>query len=254
MNRLNERLQPWIEAEAGSPGPPPDAVTDCWARIVADVERGSFPEVDVRPPPAPRAPHLWLVVMLLGAGLAGVIAYAAQSTSDPVATDPPLAPAPVIAASSPSPAPAIAAPSAVPSSPSLPTVASSRVADPPLADPALAVQAVATRSRPRTANTAVEADTFTAELRLLAAGQSALSSDDHAGALRIADQYQRTYPKGHFTEDRDALRALALCGAGAPKAAAAARRFLRAYPNSIHAARVRNACEQPTEVPVQNSP
>ncbi|MFY0533190.1 hypothetical protein [Nannocystis pusilla] len=113
--------------------------------------------------------------------------------------------------------------------------------------PAEPVKPVAPKTRPPRPTPAVEQDTFAAELRLLAQGQAALNRHDHAGALKIADQYQKTYPKGHFMEDRDALRVVALCGAASPRAATAARRFLRTYPSSIHAARVRDACAVPSD-------
>lgn len=248
MNRLTEHLQPLIDAEQQSPGPSPEVLAVCWDRIAAAVQAGDFPALDVPPPTRPRGPYVMLVAMLLGASLVGGIAYATRDTAPaapvvvaapspaPVVVSPPRpSPAPVVVTASPPPPVAV-----VPDAPGEPTPA--------------VLKAVTPKPRPRPASATDEVDTFAAELRLLASGQAALSRDDHEGALRIADEYQRTYPRGHFIEDRDALRAVALCSAASPKAASAARRFLRTYPNSIHAIRVHDECDSPDADPDRPSP
>lgn len=249
MNRLAERLEPLIDAEQRSPGPAPEVVAVCWDRIAAAVQAGDFPTLDVPPPARPRGPYVWIVAMLLGASLVGGLAYATRGTppATSITAEAPL-PAPVVASPPrPSPAPAIV--------PAAPTPAPATIVPEAPGEPTPPVlKAVVPRPRQRPAGTTEDADTFAAELRLLAAGQAALSRDDHEGALRIADEYQRTYPRGHFIEDRDALRVVTLCSAASPLAAAAARRFLRTYPNSIHAIRVRDECDSPAAAPARPSP
>lgn len=248
MNRLGELLQPLLDAEQQNPGPAPEAVADCWDRIATDVQRGSFPTLDVPPPASPRSPVLWLsIVVLAGVSLVGAIAYVLRDAAE-------LAPAAPVAVPAPS------APTLVLPSPPAPSIAGAPPTPPPVppeepperAEPAAPAEPIKSTPKPRPPRVAladVEEDTFAAELRLLAQGQAALNRDDHAAALKIADQYQKTYPKGHFIEDRDALRVVALCGAASSKGATAARRFLRAYPNSIHATRIRDACALPSDSP-----
>lgn len=240
MNRLGKLLQPLIDAEQRGPGPVPEAIADCWVRIAADVQRGSFPPLDVPPLAPPRSPFLWLAVVLVGAGLVGGGVYASRDSAerarDPAVAQPKIAPS------------AAPAPTIVAVAPDPPPVPSAEPAEPVKnVEPVAPVAAKPRPSRPTAPTATVDEDTFAAELRLLAQGQAALNRDDHAGALKIADRYRHTYPRGHFTEDGDALRAVALCSAGAPRATAAARRFLRAYPTSIHASRVRDSCAMPAD-------
>lgn len=241
MTQLGERLRPLLDAEQRSPGPTPEAVADCWNRIAADFERGSFPVVDVPPPAKPYGTILWLAVALLGAGLLGGVAYSLRDTSEPVPVSLPFEPPTTVS-------PPLAA--RAPEQPRLSTP--SPAYDPPPAPPATEPPPIAAKPaaipkpravRPATSTVQVEEDTFAAELRLLAQGQAALSRDDHAEALRIAELYKKTYPKGHFAEDGDALQIVARCSSGATRALEAARRFLRAHPRSIHAARVREVCD-----------
>jgi len=255
MNRLGELLQPLIDAEQRSPGPAPQAVTDCWDRIAADVRRGSLPAIDVPPPAPSRSPLLWATVIVLGVALLGAVAYVSRGSNElaPSATISAPAPFDPSRTAPPSSAPAVVDPQpALQALPVAPQPVLQALPEEPFepADSASSVKRVTRAIRPnRTADATVEEDTFAAELRLLADGQAALNRGDHALALEIADQYQKTYPDGHFREERDALRVIALCAARSPKAAAAARRFLRAAPNSIHATRVRDACAVSTDTP-----
>lgn len=241
MTNFGKMLQPLLDAEQRSPGPTPEVVEDCWNRISADFQRGMLPALDVPPPSPAHGTSLWLVVGLLGAGLLTAALYTFRpsdpalttelSRADPVLPVPdrstPIVPSP--------PLPVTPEPAARPSAATAP--------EEPRKDPNPVSPVAKPRTNGRASSPAiVEEDTFAAELRLLAQGQAALSRHDHAEALRIADQYQNTYPKGQFTEDNDALRVVTLCESAARKRFDAARRFLRAHPRSIHAARMRDAC------------
>lgn len=245
MTRLDELLRPLLDDEAQHSGPTPEVAAECWQRIAADLGRGTLPSIDVPPPAAPRSATLWIALAILGAAMAAAVLYNFFRDDLPAATEPP-ASTPVVALVPPVPPQLVAVPvdrTPVPA----PSPASALPEEPARAKPAPGSLAPPS-PRPRQVRTAVPApadeDTFAAELRLLAQGHAALSRRDFAEALQVADRYRRTYPKGHFLEDRDALRALALCGAGDAKAAEVARRFLRAHPDSIHAVRVRDACDR----------
>lgn len=247
MTRLDELLRPLLDDEAQRPGPTPEVAAECWQRIAADLGRGALPPIDVPPPAAPRSTTLWIALAVLGAAMAAAVLYTLLRADIPAAIEPP-ASAPVVVLAPPAPPQPVAepvdrAPVLAPSPASAPPEEPAREVPVPgsLAPPS-------PRPRPRpirsAALTPTDEDTFAAELRLLAQGHAALSRHDFAEALQVADKHRRTYPKGHFLEDRDALRALALCGAGDAKAAEAVRRFLRAHPDSIHAVRVQDACDR----------
>jgi hypothetical protein len=243
MTKLGKMLQPLIDAEQHAPGPTPEVVAACWSRIAADFQHGTLPALDVPPPTRARNSALWLTLGLLGAGVLAAALYAFRADDPAATTDISEADIVPVLVVKPPPAPKILAPSLPVAPATEPEPVPEELPDPsPIAPVA--------KSRPgRPSNNAptVDQDTFAAELRLLAEGQAALSRDDYAEALRIADLYRKTYPKGHFTEDSDALRVITLCASSARNASDAARRFLRARPRSIHAARVREACELPAD-------
>jgi outer membrane protein assembly factor BamD (BamD/ComL family) len=79
------------------------------------------------------------------------------------------------------------------------------------------------------------------ELRAIAQARRLLGHDPQA-ALSLLDRVARAHPSGYFVEEREALRVLALMAAG--QSAQAKRRadaFLRVYPSSPFADRVRAA-------------
>lgn len=82
-----------------------------------------------------------------------------------------------------------------------------------------------------------------AESELIAAAHRALLGGDASSALaRIAD-YDARFPHGALREERDLERVLALCAAGrGAESRAAARRFLRSYPDSPSVGRAAGAC------------
>lgn len=89
-----------------------------------------------------------------------------------------------------------------------------------------------------------------AEVLLIAGAHSALQADDPAGALILLDEHARRFPAGALGEERDACRVASLCALGRnAEARAAAARFLGAFPNSPHAARVRASCGAAEEPP-----
>jgi hypothetical protein len=84
------------------------------------------------------------------------------------------------------------------------------------------------------------------EARLLREADAALRSGDTARAAGLLADHARQFPHGVLVEERDAQRVLVLCAAGQEDdARAEASRFLRAYPESPLAGRVRLACARP---------
>jgi len=240
MTNFGKMLQPLIDAEQRAPGPTPAAVADCWARIAADFQQGVLPALDVPPHRRARNPPLWLTVGLLGAGILAAALYTFRPIEPIPTTNIPEADIVQVLVVKPTAAPELPTPSL----PVVPALATATVPEQIPDEPSPAPPVAKSRTSRSTKNaTTVEEDTFAAQLRLLAQGQAALSRGNHAEALRIADVYQKTYPRGHFTEDRDALRILTLCASSARNASDAARRFLRGYPRSIHATRILDACD-----------
>jgi hypothetical protein len=86
-------------------------------------------------------------------------------------------------------------------------------------------------------------DVVTEEAALLRAAQAALSRGDGAGAMARLDEHASRFPGGALTEERQALRAHALCALGrAADARAAASAFVAQSPRSPLAAQVRRSC------------
>ena len=73
------------------------------------------------------------------------------------------------------------------------------------------------------------------------AARGALRGGDAAGALRKLDELGTRFPGGVLAQEREALAIEALYTTGQRAAASArAEAFLRAYPNSPHATRLRS--------------
>jgi hypothetical protein len=82
-----------------------------------------------------------------------------------------------------------------------------------------------------------------AEMEVIAEAREALRSGEGARALVLLDEHAHRYPSGALGEERDALRVASLCALGrVAEARAAATQFLRTFPESPHAARVRASC------------
>jgi hypothetical protein len=85
--------------------------------------------------------------------------------------------------------------------------------------------------------------TLAEENRLLARARAALIDDRPEQALARLDEHARRFPDGILSEERQALRAVALCEAGRDaEGDAAAEAFLREHPQAALAQRVRSTC------------
>jgi hypothetical protein len=81
------------------------------------------------------------------------------------------------------------------------------------------------------------------EIDLVKQAGRALAAGDHARALRVLDEHAREFPDGALTEDRSALRVLALCAAGrVDEGSRAKQAFADRWPRSVHADRLEDGC------------
>jgi hypothetical protein len=83
------------------------------------------------------------------------------------------------------------------------------------------------------------------EIALIGEAQRALGAGDPARALQLADQHAARFPSGQLSEERAAVRVLAICALGRGDAKAQAERFLRERAASPAAGHVRKACGLP---------
>jgi hypothetical protein len=81
------------------------------------------------------------------------------------------------------------------------------------------------------------------ELRAIARARVLVGRDPGA-ALALLQRVAREHPRGFFVEERRALTVLALAALDRDEAAPHAADFLRDYPRSPHAARVRAAVDR----------
>ncbi len=85
--------------------------------------------------------------------------------------------------------------------------------------------------------------TIDAEARLVRSALSARRSGNAALALRLLDEYARTYPSGVFAEESAAERIFALCDLRRFDEARTERvEFVRAHPDSLLTDRVKTSC------------
>ena len=121
------------------------------------------------------------------------------------------------------------------------------IARPPSGDPA---QPRPLRPPPRAAPrparepTTAPSDDVVAEMTLLEQARVHLRAGRGGDALAIVEEHVRRFPGGHLGEERDALRVLASCMLTERRTSALSlkREFLRRYPRSTYAERVRAAC------------
>ncbi len=170
---------------------------------------------------------LALSASLVGAGVAGPIAYyewqQAPAAAPMVQVAPPLSELALPPAPSPEVAPAEALP-----------LTTREAVD---ADGAASATRPPARSDTRGASASAA---LTAELGAIDGARRALARGDAGGALSQLDAYSRSYPRGRLALEAEVLRIDALAQAGRRSAAKQrAAQFLKRYPNSVLASRVR---------------
>lgn len=88
------------------------------------------------------------------------------------------------------------------------------------------------------------ASTLGAEIALLDAARTAIGIGAFEEALRLVERHRREHPRGMLRRDSEVLAIEALFERGdRPQASLRARRFLDAFPDDPHAARVRDIAE-----------
>jgi hypothetical protein len=164
-----------------------------------------------------------------------------QPPAEPASVDP----APTEAASA-EPAPldpaATAAPTQQPASKPAPASGSAALSR-PTGSPASAKPDLDGEARAAAARAASDerAARLRAERQQIGSAKDMLKRGDAAGALRVLDQVARDYPDGMSAQERESLAITALARAGNRAAARArAEAFLRAWPNSLFAAQVKD--------------
>jgi hypothetical protein len=138
----------------------------------------------------------------------------------------------------PAPAEVSAPATATPPASDLPTesAAGTAISLPPTKDEARALAPPAAPRKPNREAT----DSVREQLALVDRARKALGLGDVPGALRELDRYDRDFPSGMLSEEVLLLRVEALAARGDRAGSEAlARRFLAAYPRSVHAGRVR---------------
>lgn len=243
MNQQRDPLRDLIADEAASMVSPLDLRDRVWSRLDAAVKAGAAPRPELLAAPM-RNGVPWKLLVLLGLLAASLaIAWLGETHERP--------PTPVLSASPlPTPPPPASTPAPIPSITSLrePPLDAPPSAEPPVREsPPPTTPTPASKRRSVTRPTADTHDTgdsddFAAELRLIARAQAAEHAGDTATALKLLRLHARDYPNAHFLQDREALRAVVLCNAEDPRGKKLAASFLAAYPDSIHADRVRDAC------------
>jgi len=235
-------LDQLIESERRAPPPPmPRGMEErVWARLQRAPE---FPREeasgskgvssDVRAPPlAPAMPALTGGSVLAGGALI-VLGIVIGAVWDPLHRPPATsaAPPPVPGAVETSSASATVAPSEPPST------ASASVTPPSTTS----MTTVAPSATPPSTASATTRD-IAAERALLRKATDALAENNAAGALAAVEEHAHAFRGGRFTEEREAIRILALLRSGrSAEARAYFDRFARTYPGSPWFAELRNA-------------
>ena len=212
MNDLSPETRALLASLSSSHDPPPEMALRVRERV--DLRVASSPSL--APQPA------WMAWAGLGLTLLALAWWATRAPS-PVAPAPLPRPVPVVVTPlAPTALPVIAAPAPSPS-----------VIEAPAPPPTVPV-AVAPR---------VERDDLPAELRWIERAQTALAANDPAAAQAALRGHARAFPRGHLSEEREALAVQVLCASGrADEARRAAAVFIARHPTSPQAARVRRTC------------
>ncbi len=242
MNQQRDPLRDLIADEAASMVAPLDLRDRVWSRLDDAIKAGAAPRSELLAAPM-RTGVPWKLLVLLGLLAAGLaVAWLGETREPP--------PTPVLSAvPMPTPPPPVPSPAPIPSITPLrePPLDAPPSAEPLRESPPPTTRTPASKRRSVPSPTADTRDTgdsddFAAELRLIARAQAAEHAGDTATALKLLRLHARDYPNGHFLQDREALRAVVLCNAEDPRGKKLAASFLAAYPDSIHADRVRDAC------------
>ncbi len=232
MNDPDSEIQAAIRDEKDRVRPPSGAKERGWARLVAAVPDdsgdpgdgggpgGSSPPATLKVMPLLKALPL-AVLLVVGATIVwGSSAPAIVENTLELGTEP---------------AVVHGAPIAVP------------FAQKPLVTPVAAPEyptAARANSRPRPSEIDESDDSsFAGELSLLAEGQAAIQRGSLREGLALLRSHKQRFPRGHFAQERDALIAIARCEGERAGARNAGQMFLQANADSIHAERVRRACE-----------
>ena len=214
---IEDELAALIGAEHDRPGAGPEAADRVWSGVQGRLAGA--------PPPAsvPSGSGWGALTLLIGAGVVAALVgagWAMSSTAAATQRFEPIPRPPVVAVDGPA-APSLRA--------ELPGEQVDATAEEEAPAPRVA----------RAANAGSVAD----ELALIERARKALDAGRGAAALGTLRQHRKQFPKGAFLEEASALQASALCETGREDAARkAAAKFLRRYPKSVHAGRVR-ACQ-----------
>lgn len=106
-----------------------------------------------------------------------------------------------------------------------------------------APSATPTTRAPVASISAASEDPLATENALLARAQQAIASGNAGQALAVLDEHARRFPRGMLAPEREAARAIALCGAGrTSEGRAQAAPFVKDDADSPIAKRIRGAC------------
>lgn len=211
MNDLSPETRALLASLSSSHDPPPEAAPR--VREWVELRVASSPSLAPRP------------ALMAWAGLGvTLLALAWWATR---------APAPVTPPPRTLPAPSVVAPVA----PAAPPVIAAPAPSPPV------IEAPAPTTVPAAVAPREERDDLPAELRWIERAQTALAANDPAAAQAALRGHARAFPRGHLSEEREALAVQVLCASGrADEARRAAEVFVARHPTSPQAARVRRTC------------
>lgn len=212
MNDLSPETRALLASLSSSHDPPPEMASRVRQRV----------ELRVAASPSLAHSPAWMAWAALGVTLLALGWWATRAPS-PIAPSPRPRPVPVVVA---------------PLAPTAPPVIAAPAPSPPVieapAPPPTAPVAVAPRE---------ERDDLPAELRWIERAQTALAANDPAAAQAALRGHARAFPRGHLSEEREALAVQVLCASGrADEARRAAAVFVARHPTSPQAARVRRTC------------
>ena len=245
MARLEPRVRAMLRAYRDAKASSPRDHRALWDRIETSLDEG-VPGPGLEPPSAPRPGWVAPVVVVTAVATATVVAVLGLGLGLGDRASPPPVPSSTPPPSAPSePSPAAPSPPPLPPPPVEPDPASAAVAAPPLpSSPTRRAKPRGGRDDPaHDDKQEPTVDPLLAEMALIQRARRALQAGQAARALEVLDAHARAFAQGQMREDRRVLRIEALCAAGkAPQARAEARMFLRTFPDSAHASRVRAMC------------